>query len=107
MRIELREMKKQRRRYVVRQVADDAKVAPQRREVERQRIGHVQREALRRELRGERGGKIAIDFDDDQAVDPGEQRPGQRPQARADLDDAIVPLRRDRLDDALDIVRIG
>jgi hypothetical protein len=69
MGIELRQMKQQGRRYVVRQVADDAQVAAERCEVERQRIGYVQREPLRRELGGERGGEIAIDLDDGQEVD--------------------------------------
>jgi len=100
-------MKQQRRRYVVRQVADDAQLSAQRCEVERQRIGDVQRQPLRRELGSERSGEIAVDFDDGQAAGPGQQRPGQRTQPRADLDEVLASLRRDRLDDAPDVVRIG
>jgi hypothetical protein len=107
LRVELREMKQQRRRYVVWQVADDAQVAAQRCEVERQRIGYVQREPFRREFGRERGGEIAIDLDDGQAVDPVQQRPGKRAQARADFDEALASLRCDRVDNALDIMRIG
>ena len=100
-------MKQQRRRYVVRQVADDAEIGAEFREVERQRIGDVELEALRRKLGGERGGEIAIDFDDGQPVDLGQQRPRQRAQSRADLDEALAALRCDRLDDARDVMRIG
>jgi hypothetical protein len=105
--IELRQMKQQRRRYVVRQVADDAQLSAQRCEVECQRIGDVQRQPLRRELGSERSGEIAIDFDDSQAAGLGQQRPGQRTQPRADLDEMLASLRRDRLDDARDVMRIG
>src|SRR6185369_9858277 len=105
--IELREMKQQWRRYVVRKVADDANIAAERGEVEAQRIGDVQREPLGREFGGERRGEIAIDLDDGQSVDPVQQRPGQCAQARADFDEALASLRCNRLDDALDIMRIG
>jgi len=105
--IELRQMKQQRRRYVVRQVADDAQLSAQRCEVERQRIGDVQRQPLRRELGSERSGEIAVDFDDGQAAGPGQQRPGQRTQPRADLDEVLASLRCDRVDDARDVMRIG
>jgi hypothetical protein len=67
----------------------------------------VQRKPLRREFDGERRGEIAVDLDDGQSVDPIEQRSGQRAQTRADFDEALASLRRDRLDDALDIMRIG
>ena len=67
----------------------------------------MQGEPRRRKFGGERGGEIAVDLDDRQAVDPREQRPGQRAQTRADFDDAIVAPRRERLEDALDIARIG
>jgi hypothetical protein len=105
--IELREMEQQRRRYVVRQVADDAQLAAQRREVEGQRVGDVQREPLRRKFGGERGGEIAIDLDDGQSVDLRQQRAGQRAETRADFDETLAALRRDRSDDAIDVMRIG
>src|SRR4029079_16258084 len=44
--------------------------------------------------------EIAIDLDRGQVRDPREQRARQRALPRADLDDAIVARRRDRIDDA-------
>jgi hypothetical protein len=51
-------------------------------------------------------GEIAVDFDDGQAPDALKQRPGQRAQARPDLDYVVVRSKVERRHDALDGVAV-
>ena len=51
--------------------------------------------------------EIAVDLDRRDVSCALDQRAGQRAEARSDLDDVVAGLRRDRVDDARDVVRIG
>ena len=74
-------MKEQRRRDVVRQVADQAQVVADAREIERQCIARMNRHALRVHAVSEPGNQVAIDLDDMQMIEPGQQGFGQAPPA--------------------------
>ena len=80
---------------------------PSVREVERQRIGFVQREPIRRESLAQPRGEIAVDLDRRDASGAFDQRAGQRAETRPDFDDVVAGLRSDRVDDARDVMRIG
>jgi hypothetical protein len=61
--LELREMEEQRRADVVGEVADDAQLRAEHREVELERVDDVQRQLRRGELVGEPRGKVTVDLD--------------------------------------------
>ena len=107
LRVELREVKEQRRADVVREVADDPQRGAERREVELERVGDVQRQLRGREIGGESRGEIAVDLDGVEMPGALDQRPRQRGETRTDLDQPVAGLRRDGVDDARDVVRIG
>ena len=62
---------------------------------------------LRREIGGEARGEVAVDLDRVMCPARSISRAGQRGEARADLDEVVARPRRDRGDDALDVVRVG
>src|SRR5437588_6054377 len=99
-------MKKERRRNVVRQVADDAQVAAERCEVEFECIGDVHRESIGREFGDHPGGEVAIDLDDGETAYALKQRPRERTKARADLDEVVVRVQMQRGDDPIDVMPI-
>ena len=68
------EVEQERRADVVREVADDAQPFAQRREVERQRVGDVQRQRFRRKPLGEPRREVAVDLDRVQAAAARDQR---------------------------------
>ncbi len=89
----------QRRRDVVRQVADDAHAGRQAREVEFERIGAM--DGQRWELLLKARGEIAIDLDRLDHAGGGDERRGEHPFAGANLHEVIGLLRRDRVQDLL------
>ncbi len=100
---ELHEPEQQRRRDVVRQVADDAQRSRgERRPVELQCVGFDQGQLVRRELLAQPGGEIAIDLDGGDVARAPDEFARQRGLPGADLDDRLVLARLDRIDDPLD-----
>ncbi|CAN0623360.1 protein of unknown function [Burkholderia multivorans] len=107
---ERHQVKQQRARDVVRQVADDAqrrRVARrgERAEVECERVARVQFEQ-RPEALLQPGDQVAVELDRVEGGfrrrQPFDQRLGQRAEARADLDHALPAHRPDRPDDRID-----
>jgi hypothetical protein len=94
------EMEKQRGGHVVGQVAHQPQPVAKRGEVELQRVGAVHRQALRREFREQARGEIPVDLDRLEPAHALEQQASERALARADLDQHVVRLRRDRVDDS-------
>ncbi len=107
---ELEQMKQQRRRDVVGQVADDAQRARPGREsaeVELQRIGFVDDQPLgMRHAARQRGRELAIDLDDVQALEPLAERNRQRAGAAADFDHRVARQRSNNVDDPADDGRV-
>ncbi len=81
--------------------------SPQRREIEGERIGCVQRELRRGESLAQARGEIAVDLDRRHMSGAGDQLVGQRGEPGADLDDVVAGLRIDCGDDPLDVARVG
>ena len=102
-----REPEQERRADVVRKVADDAQVGAERCVVELERVGFVQRERGGREVRAQARREVAVDLDRGHVSGARDELAGQRGEPRPDLDDPVARLRRDRIDDAADVVRIG
>ena len=88
-------MEKQRRRDVVRQVADQTQILADRGEIKIQRIAFVDGHPFRRVLFFQTGDQVAVDFDDMQMIQARHQRLGNRPQTGANLDEYLVFLRPD------------
>jgi len=104
---QLGQPEEQRRADVVRQIADDAQRRPQHGIVEFERIRDMEREALRREFRREPRGEVAVDLDRMDAAGAFDERPGQRAESGADLDEIVAAPRVDGVDDPRDVMRIG
>ena len=88
-------------------LADHDGLALQRREIERQGIGLVQRQAIGRKALAQSRREIAIDLDRRDGAGPPDHLSGERTQTRPDLDDVVAGLRSDGGDDAPNVVRIG
>ena len=104
------QVKEQRRRDVVRQVAADAKrrsAAVQGGEVDVEHVGLVDDEfAGPCRALPQQPGEVAVDLDDLEALAALEEGQGQRAAPRADLDDAFAGLRVDRRDDSREDARV-
>ena len=101
------DVKQQRRRNVVGQIADDSQAAAahtrQCCKIEIQRIGFMQLECLRcAPARAQLGGEIAIDLDGVQRAGLADQAFGERAASRADLQQRLLGLRRDFAHDAIE-----
>src|SRR4030095_7240130 len=101
------EPEQERRADVVRQIADDAQSRTQRRIVESQRIGDVQRELVAGKVGGEARSEIAVDLDVVDRSGTLDQRAGKSGQPRADLDQVVAWMRIDGVDDLRDVMSIG
>ena len=106
MRGVVREVKKQRRRNVVGEVADHAQALAQRREIKLQHVTRVEFQP-RAEFLRQRVRKVAVDLDRMQFSGRGQQGPRQGPQARADFDEAFAGRGVDRSNDSRDRGFIG
>jgi hypothetical protein len=98
-------MEQDRRRQVVRQVADQSQLsgARQRGEIDTQHIGCDQRQhAVRGCGECKRLQQVAVELDRGQGADAVEQRQCQRTLAGSDLDDLVAGLRIDGEHDLLD-----
>jgi hypothetical protein len=91
---------------IVREVAYDSKRRRQRRKVEAQGIGLVHRQAIDGVALTQALAQIPVEFDDVKVPDALEQRGRQRPEAGADFDDVLAPVRIDCGNDALDDPRV-
>ena len=106
----LEQMKEDRRRDVVGQIADDAKppraCLPGRQgdEIDAQHVGLDHLEPGRA---AQAGREVAVELDDDQGARAFEEGPRDRAQARSDLDDRLAGLRRHRPHDRIDDRRVG
>src|SRR5689334_12429383 len=99
-------MKKQRRRDVVGQIADDPQVVAERVEIEIEYIDRVQCEAIC-ECIDEAGREIAVDLDGFERAGGGDQRARQRPKSGSDFDEALALLRIDCSDNRSDRGRVS
>ena len=92
------QVKQDRRRDVVRQVADHAQLLRRRGRPGRRSPPSARRprSPSSRGLAAQPRGQVAVEFDHRQRAAALEQRAGQRAQARADLDQRLAGLRRDR-----------
>lgn len=100
-------MEQQRRGNIVGQVADDAQILAQDREVEAERVDIVKRETLGWEFVDQARREIAVDLDDGKPAYPFEQGTRERAEAGPDLDYVVVALRVDSGDDAVDVMAIN
>jgi hypothetical protein len=79
----------------------------ERREVELERIGLVDCDLRRVEAVPEPRREVAIDLDHVQVGEARGEMLGEQPRSRPDLGHRIGARRRDRRDDALEVVAIG
>ena len=100
----LEEVEQDRRRDVVGQVADDAKLSTRRRGGQGREIDveHVGLDHLETRRAAQPHGQVAIELDDGERLAALEQRTGQRAAARPDLDEGLSRPRVDRVDDPVD-----
>ncbi len=101
-----RDVEEQRRADVVRQVADDAQAGAERREVVLERIGNDEAQRVRRKFTGKARREIAVDLDRRDVPGARDERAREGREPGADLDHVVSGLRRHRVDDARDVVRV-
>ena len=105
--LELRQVEQQWRADVVGQVADDAQRRTQWREIEFERVSHVQGQLPGRKLGRKPLREVAVDLDRGEMPGTPDERPRQRGEPGSDLDQLVAGLRRDGIDDPRDVMRIG
>ena len=102
------QVKQQRRRDVVGQVADDAQGIAERTEVELQRVGFVNAHVVStREAMAQGARQVAVEFHAMQMPGFPRERFGDGARAGTDLDDRVAGLRIDRLHDGVDNAGVG
>jgi hypothetical protein len=106
--IVLREVETEWRADVVRKVADDAQIPePSVAKSKSSASATCSVNSFGRELGSKPCGEIAVDLDGVHVAGALDQRPRERREARADLDERLARMRLDRIDDAPDVMSVG